>query len=121
MKVCVRVNINNPMRRGVMVITASGMTKWIRFFYEKQPHKIFPNCYILNHCQGVCKAASEYLEVVHKKVHMFGNFDDIRKNFSVHPKPVNQIPKAVQRKVIKKTPSSYQKMEQSFSKTLQLM
>ncbi|XP_026416606.1 uncharacterized protein LOC113312051 [Papaver somniferum] len=71
-KVCVQVDINYPLRKGVMSKTNAGSTRWIKLFYEKQPHKICPSCYILNHTKEACKAVVDYLAKAHDKPHYFG-------------------------------------------------
>ncbi|XP_026420215.1 uncharacterized protein LOC113316211 [Papaver somniferum] len=103
-KVCVMLDVNKPLRRGVLVMTEAGCTRWIRFFYEKQPNKVCNDCFILNHKKGVCKAAAEYLDALHKKAHYFGTKKIQGKWQLTEPRATIQIPKRIQRNSIKKTP-----------------
>lgn len=41
-KVYVKINLASQLRRGVLSITVAGSTRWVCYFYEKQPHKICP-------------------------------------------------------------------------------
>ncbi|XP_026410606.1 uncharacterized protein LOC113305823 [Papaver somniferum] len=97
-KACVQVDINFPLRRGVMAKTNAGSTRWINFFYEKQPHKICPNCYILNHNKDVCKAAADYLTKAHAKPHYFGELNIGATKQTVIARDGEQIPAVIQKK-----------------------
>ncbi|KAI3913805.1 hypothetical protein MKW92_018085, partial [Papaver armeniacum] len=72
-KVCVKINLLTPLRRGILAVNSAGNTKWIRFYYEKQPHKICPKCFVLKHSNKACDAAAKFLELAHQKPHFFGN------------------------------------------------
>ncbi|XP_026443846.1 uncharacterized protein LOC113343999 [Papaver somniferum] len=71
-KVCISIDINNPLRRGDLAKTDVRYTRWINFFYEKQPHNICPHCYIIKHTQGACKEAAEFFIKAHNKPYYFG-------------------------------------------------
>lgn len=101
-KVCVQINLSNPLRRGVMALTNSGCTRWIKFFYEKQTHKICTDCYLLQHVQGVCKAAAEFLDKAHKKPHFFEAAGTGGKRITQEGRTNSVIPKAVQKETSKK-------------------
>lgn len=70
------------------------MTRWIRYFYEKQPHHIVV---------GACKAAAEYLVVAHKKPHVFGSWEGGRRKLSVQRKDTAQPPTQNPKKFAKKS------------------
>lgn len=67
-KIFVKIELTTHLRRGVLAITAVGSTKWVKFHYEKQPNKICRECFIINHCNGACGAAAEYLKASHEKL-----------------------------------------------------
>ncbi|XP_026451473.1 uncharacterized protein LOC113351753 [Papaver somniferum] len=81
-KVCVYVDICNPLRRGVKVISSAGLTRWIKFYYERQPPGICNEGYIIKYCNVVCKDASEFLAKSHEKPHFFGKVCNLRKSIS---------------------------------------
>ncbi|XP_026395615.1 uncharacterized protein LOC113290225 isoform X2 [Papaver somniferum] len=95
-KVCVNIELTTPLRRGVFVITAAGVTKWVKFYYEKQPHKLCKECFLINHCNDACKDAAEYVKVVHAKQLPFGGVGklktkpQVRSTASITPKPMTR-------------------------------
>ncbi|XP_026406569.1 uncharacterized protein LOC113301953 [Papaver somniferum] len=96
-KVCVRIDLKTPLRRGVLVITAAGSTKWVRFFYEKQPSKIFRECFMINHCNGVCKDVADYIKAAHEKSLPFGGVGVIKKSMTVRSSTSNTPKPSVRR------------------------
>lgn len=68
-KVCVTVDMNKPLRRGTLAIIVVGITRWVRYFYEKQPHKVCPNFYVINLSS---KKMFSLVEAAHKNPHNFG-------------------------------------------------
>ncbi|XP_026434565.1 uncharacterized protein LOC113332106 [Papaver somniferum] len=81
-KVWVKIDLLKPLRRGALAITAAGVTKWVKFYYEKQPRKLCPKCNIINHCEGACKAAIEYVEALHKHPLPFGGVGRLKKSLT---------------------------------------
>lgn len=66
-KVCVNISLTTPLRRGVLAITVAKTTRCIRYFYEKQPHKIYRDCFILEHSKIKCEDMASHMEALHKK------------------------------------------------------
>lgn len=64
-KVCVNINLKTPLRRGILAVTATGHTRWVRFYYEKQPHNLCLECYVLDHSKKDCKKRAEDLVGIH--------------------------------------------------------
>ncbi|KAI3933709.1 hypothetical protein MKW92_052575, partial [Papaver armeniacum] len=97
-KVCVNIELTTPLRRGVLAITAAGVTKWVRFYYEKQPKKLCKECFIINHCKGVCEAAADYVKAIHAKPYPFGGTGILKKctpisaRTTIRPQPISRKP-----------------------------
>ncbi|KAI3853850.1 hypothetical protein MKX03_001178, partial [Papaver bracteatum] len=95
-KLCVNIELTTPLRRGVLAITAAGVTKWVKFYYEKQPHKLCKECFMINHCKDACKDATIYVKEIHDKPLPFGGVgklmtkQPVRSTASTTPKPMNR-------------------------------
>ncbi|XP_026416721.1 uncharacterized protein LOC113312183 [Papaver somniferum] len=55
LKANVEVDITKPLRRGTWVLTANLEEKWVVYHYEKQPRKICPKCFVLQHDAERCE------------------------------------------------------------------
>ncbi|XP_026450427.1 uncharacterized protein LOC113350496 [Papaver somniferum] len=91
-KVCVNIDLTNPLRRGVKTITNAGITRWIKFFYERRPSGICTECYVIKHYRGACRDASIFLAKAHEKPYFFGKENSLRK--SIVPASTSKVPAA---------------------------
>ncbi|RZC77969.1 hypothetical protein C5167_002161 [Papaver somniferum] len=55
LKANVEVDITKPLRRGTWMLTAALQEIWVIYHYEKQPRKICPKCFVLQHDAEHCK------------------------------------------------------------------
>lgn len=80
-KVCVNVDLSMPLRRGVKYVTNSGVSRWQKFFFERQPRAICTECYVINHNKGACKDAAEYFLKAHEKPYFFWESYQCQENY----------------------------------------
>ncbi|XP_026417395.1 uncharacterized protein LOC113312877 [Papaver somniferum] len=64
----VLINVNTPLITGITTTNAAGVTRWIGFFYEKQPYCLRPECKVPNHeeidCANMTHTRHEMEEIV---------------------------------------------------------
>lgn len=49
------VDLSQPLKRGTWILTAAKQKVWIRYHYEKQPRKICPDCFVIDHNEELCE------------------------------------------------------------------
>ncbi|XP_026416959.1 uncharacterized protein LOC113312422 [Papaver somniferum] len=64
----VLIDVTTLLIEGIYVANAAGVTRWVGFFYEKQPYRLCPNCKVPDHeanpCADVTQRRIEMEEMV---------------------------------------------------------
>ncbi|RZC84797.1 hypothetical protein C5167_047586 [Papaver somniferum] len=51
----IEVDLSQPLKRGNWLLNAAKQKVWIRYHFEKQPRKICPDCFTIDHNQEMCE------------------------------------------------------------------
>ncbi|RZC70786.1 hypothetical protein C5167_033920 [Papaver somniferum] len=67
----IEIEISKPLYRGVLRQNDVDCTQWITFFYQKQPHRLCPSCFIIDHDRDECKNKAKDVRDFSQKIIRF--------------------------------------------------
>lgn len=59
----VKIYLKKPLHRGDWRNTTAGGVTWVRYLWERQPHSLCPNCFVIDHDEEECANVAEDLKI----------------------------------------------------------